>query len=819
MFRCFVGSCAGLFVSADSYIDHLQKVHQPPSDYRFQCTAPNCNQVISKWYIFKRHLKNHLISKNYKNNDFNETHKLRDDESCTSEPREKQICGTNQKSEKCHIIENLTKIDQAAVNFTLSLHCRPNITRLDVRRIQEGAQEVYQRILENIENLPIQIPDDQTAFEFTLYMNKLKKVFEFIDTDFKFFKHLENNNSFRFPEIVHVQTNKTVQEKYLQPSIEEDKNYMVLMPIEFQLRRFFETDGVLNEVVAYIDEVSKSDDIINFINGSLYKELREKYKEDIIIPISLYSDEYEINDPQSSHSKKHAILGVYYTFPCLPDCHGSKLNNIFVAAISRKVVVKDVGMNLLLEGLIEKFTKIELNGMLFVLNKQVVTVRFVVSVFQGDNLGIHTSLQFMTFGANYYCRFCKRSKDCMQHDCEEHEEMLRNKQNYLLDVQMNCPSDTGIKMNSIFNNLPSFHVASNFTVDAMHDVFSNGILQYGLVKILNYAIYEKQWISIKFLNTRINEFAKTLIDDSLKRMPDVGETFITEKKTKSVVIKSTASEMKSFAHYFTFLFGSYFPENDKVWEFARNLILFVDKILSSSFSCNDVNDLKKLASINNKLYTYNFNENLKPKHHFTLHYGTVVEKIGPLSKMMCFRQEAKHKMFKEYAHVTTSRKNICYTLGIKASLDFTHNLLNKEFFKLDILGNFSKISLPDQAYYTQLPVPLPFALHSETFSSDNIKYKGTTYKLGLFLTITNVYNVNLHEIEHLLKVNGKIYIVTVEWTVGEFSVHFCGNEALFKTNNYHLSSINKFDGPPTQLHNINCRYFFRKKSDFNNTLL
>lgn len=407
----------------------------------------------------------------------------------------------------------------------------------------------------------------------------------------------------------------------------------------------------------------------------------------------------------------------------------------------------------------------------------------------------------------------------MQHDYQEHQEMLRNEQNYSLDVEMNSPSNTGIKMESIFNKLPSFHVVSNLTVDAMHDVFSNGILQYGLVKILNYALYEKQWISLKLLNTRKNEFAKTLTDDSLKRMPDIGEKFISEKKCKSVVIKCTASEMKSFAHYFTFLFGFYFPENDKVWEYSRTLILFVDKILSSTFSSNDVDDLKKLAGLNNQLYTNNFNDNLKPKHHFTLHYGTVVEKIGPLNKMMCFRQEAKHKMFKEYAHVITSRKNICYTLAIKASLDFTHNLLNKSFFILDVQANFSKISLSDQTYFAQLPVPLPFALQSEAFSSDNIKYKGTTYKSGLFLTITHVQNVNLYEIRNLLKVNGNIYVVTEEWTVGEFSIHFCGYEASFKTNNYHLFDISKFDGPPVQLHNINSRYFFRKKSDFNNTYL
>lgn len=137
-----------------------------------------------------------------------------------------------------------------------------------------------------------------------------------------------------------------------------------------------------------------------------------------------------------------------------------------------------------------------------------------------------------------------------------------------------------------------------------------------------------------------------------------------------------------------------------------NLLEFVIKLvelaLFPSFSDTDIDKLRTLVSHHHKMYQELFSESLKPKHHFVLHYGTVIKQSGPVAKQMCFRFEAKHKQFKQYAHAITSRKNICYTLCVKASLQYSYDLLNENFFNSTKEAKFSEIDIRRKPYFNKL---------------------------------------------------------------------------------------------------------------------
>jgi len=49
------------------------------------------------------------------------------------------------------------------------------------------------------------------------------------------------------------------------------------------------------------------------------------------------------------------------------------------------------------------------------------------------------------------------------------------------------------------------------------------------------------------------------------------------------------------------------------------------------------------------MYTHFFNDTLKPKHHFLIHYPSIIEQSGPPRNYWCFRFEGKHKELKIYA--------------------------------------------------------------------------------------------------------------------------------------------------------------------------
>jgi len=67
---------------------------------------------------------------------------------------------------------------------------------------------------------------------------------------------------------------------------------------------------------------------------------------------------------------------------------------------------------------------------------------------------------------------------------------------------------------------------------------------------------------------------------------------------------------------------------------------------------------------------------LKPKHHILVHYVNIIKHSGPSKHFWCFKYEAKHKGMKLYAHVSTSRKNICLFLAKKYQHKFSYNIIN-----------------------------------------------------------------------------------------------------------------------------------------------
>lgn len=58
----------------------------------------------------------------------------------------------------------------------------------------------------------------------------------------------------------------------------------------------------------------------------------------------------------------------------------------------------------------------------------------------------------------------------------EKQDLLRTKELYEGEI-LSGISTTGLKENCVFNEIPKFHIAENFTVDPMHDI-SKGIGHY-----------------------------------------------------------------------------------------------------------------------------------------------------------------------------------------------------------------------------------------------------------------------------------------------------------------------------------------------------
>ena len=106
------------------------------------------------------------------------------------------------------------------------------------------------------------------------------------------------------------------------------------------------------------------------------------------------------------------------------------------------------------------------------------------------------------------------------------------------------------------------------------------------------------------------------------------------------------------------------PDND-VWKMIL-LLRELSCILYAPALSSDQIDLK--PSVTNEyiyLRTTLFEERLRPKHEYIMHYYELIKQFGPLNHIWTLKFEAKHSYFRSIAESLRNFKNIEMTLAAK----------------------------------------------------------------------------------------------------------------------------------------------------------
>ncbi|EZA62952.1 hypothetical protein X777_11968 [Ooceraea biroi] len=140
------------------------------------------------------------------------------------------------------------------------------------------------------------------------------------------------------------------------------------------------------------------------------------------------------------------------------------------------------------------------------------------------------------------------------------------------DVIVSNVSNTGIKELCMWNDLASFNVTKNPTVDIMHDLYE-GICRYELGAILHTFIINEKLFSLQLLNERIKFFK---YGSNERNRP----TLIKMEQIRKKYIIMSSSEMKCLIRYLGLTIGDKIPHNNAFWE----LFLLLKKIISLSSS-------------------------------------------------------------------------------------------------------------------------------------------------------------------------------------------------------------------------------------------
>lgn len=522
-----------------------------------------------------------------------------------------------------------------------------------------------------------------------------------------------------------------------------------------------------------------------------------KFGNAIVLPMFIYFDDYGINNPLGSHSK--SIFAGYYYFPTVPRYLTSKLNFIFNFVYINSADYKKFGNEVSLHHVVKHLENLENHGVTLNIGGSTRKVFFTLCAVLGDNLGLNSVLGFTkSFNSHSFCRSCRRKKVDTKKDCTEIEDALRNPINYAADLEINNPKQTGIVQNSVFNKVPSFHVTQNFIFDVMHDLFE-GICVYDICNVL-VTLIQTQSISLDTINSRKALFQYGETEVGYMSQP------LDFQKLQSFQFKMSARESWSFIHFLPLFIGDLISPNSRPWKLICLLLEIIDLLLLPEFSLNDVQKLKNVIQQHNQLYIQLYGD-LKPKHHFLVHYPTLILKCGPPKFIWGFRFESKHRPSKIYSSNTTSRVNIPYSLAVKAGLKYSKFLLDfKDGIDADKF-DFCKsktISLDNiDLSETDLSNDVVKELRSLS-ATDSVTYCGRKYKSGFYLTVfENNNNTRLFRIVHLVNLNSLLYVLCYQIQLKRFDVHFQAFEVGHQLDFMLLKRIDSFSSPPLHVYALN----------------
>lgn len=703
-------------------------------------------------------------------------------------------------SEKQLLMENV-------LTFSLNLHNKNNFTRKDVLQIQESVENlIINPLIIALKKTLTHIDNEKKRSKVNDFFDYIKTPFFKIKSEYRFIKQLESINVYKNLTVFTMSNEVCEIVKNHKPTIDNNSFQGVVMPIKFQIKSFFETSNILQTTIENMNFLKNNQSYCNFINGSVWKKIERNYfnSKQILIPYFLYFDDFEINNPLSSHAGEHKLCGGYYSFPTIPSQYNSQLSTIFLACIFKTKDHQFFGNDITFNTLVKTLKEISEDGIMLYINGEEKLVHFVLGMIIGDNLGLNSILGFTkSFNSNYYCRICKRNKCDMHTDNVEHQEYLRNLENYNGDVLLNDYTLTGIRENCLFNILPTFHVVDNTCVDIMHDIFE-GVGKYVLSKVV-LGLIGKKVVSIETLNYK-------------KQMFNYGPSAIGNNSLpldlnllKNNNIKMTASEMMTFIHFLPLIIGDLVPKNNIDWKVLICLLEIVDIVLDNLINETKLNKLESSVASLNSMFVAVYQTNLKPKFHFLVHYVSTIRKCGPLKGFWCMRYEAKHKEFKAYARSIQSRLNIPYTLSIKACLKFSNLFITKSFISTGVaIGKKCPFNLMNCDYYKNIFFDCEIN-RQILFEYKSLKYKDKTYKPGYFLAKELFDSIIFFEILSIV-VNeaDEIFIVCAEAST-IFDHHFQAYIVKSIESVVRINQINNFVGPPVLKHRINQNHYIRLK--------
>nr|XP_023666586.1 uncharacterized protein LOC111843326 [Paramormyrops kingsleyae]XP_023666587.1 uncharacterized protein LOC111843326 [Paramormyrops kingsleyae] len=283
----------------------------------------------------------------------------------------------------------------------------------------------------------------------------------------------------------------------------------------------------------------------------------------------------------------------------------------------------------------------------------------------------------------------------------------------------------GIKDNSVFNKLSNFHVCQPGLPPCLaHDLFE-GVVDYDLAMYLQFLIKRQKWFSYKLLNDRLKSFSGES-NNKLNAVPCNG--------TK---LGGHAAQNRWLLKFLPILVHDRIVDADNaVWQLVLLLRELVEFVCAPSLSESQIAYMKVLieeyVEMRQELFPH---VNLRPKHHYLLHYADLSLQFGPLIHTWTMRFESKHTYFKRCIRSSKNFRNVTKSLADR------HQLFQAYQAHGRIFGPQVQVS-DSTRFYPELyddgirAAVADFGLTScNSVVTDKVHVRGTSYANGMLVLL------------------------------------------------------------------------------------
>ncbi|KAJ8037460.1 hypothetical protein HOLleu_18274 [Holothuria leucospilota] len=546
------------------------------------------------------------------------------------------------------------------------------------------------------------------------------------------------------------------------------------VPLHELFRIYLQQPGMMTSILenCYTD-VETHDELTvlsSYCDGTFY---RDGFCEEgrLVLPILLYCDDFETTNPLGSRKGLHKLCAFYMSFLCIPRKHQSRLSNILLVALAKSIDVTKYSIDTVLGVIVKDLQNIYSEGI--AINSPGEYVGLVhPKLFQvtGDNLGLHSMLGFACgFTANFPCRICKYHRiDCQKQE-EENINMIRPRQNFTQDVEIDDLSETGVARSSILNELSYYHVVENLALDYMHDLLE-GVVPMEVKMVLK-ALIDLHMFSLLELNSRISSFSYGFTEKQNCPTQYTMHGLSNPKGSSG----QKAAQMQCLLLNLPLIIGDKVDENSDYCELILILIDIYKLITAPSISLKATFMLKAIIKDHHCMFKELFPAmTLTPKHHHLAHYPRAIRLLGPLSQYSAMRFEGKHKTLKCFAKNANNFLRIDKTVARMHQIAQSHEFLVKQ----DVDGR-------DIEVHSQAVVPVTMLKNgvevieilgcpndSDVITANIVKISGYKFKPSTAVLLRWSELPEFGEIQDILIVDSVIKFIVKPWKTSYFEKHY-----------------------------------------------